>query len=459
MRTRAIASSILIGMTIFAGFTLAFARSPFFLEATSATTQSDPAVQNNAEFYAAANTVLQTMSKILDLPVKSPLKESVRTKAQIRQYLVDAQNKEETPEKRYADRRTLEAFGLIPKGFPLDSFLLDLLTDQVAGLYDPHGKQFFIADWISPVEQKPVMAHELTHALDDQYFHLKKWQDAVRSDDDASLARDAVIEGSALAAMMDYTLADLHTNVRSLPDIAPFIESGVAGQMDKDPNLAKAPEFIRDELLFPYLQGAEFTQQVLKESDGWPDFKKVFQNPPASTQQILHPELYFQNVRPEDVKFPGIKSALPAGYVQLDDNVVGEFALGEILKKFNGPGDAEKFAPMWRGDRYILFENKNSKQAILIVLFALDSDTDAAAFFPVYRKVLEKKDALSAPLSEGPQLAIFANAYISCAGEKCLIIDGAGQEASARIAGKLGWQASTQSDEAGNSSALSQTVR
>ncbi|HEV2617639.1 MAG TPA: hypothetical protein VGU63_13630, partial [Candidatus Acidoferrales bacterium] len=153
--------------------------------------------QTNEEFFVAADQVLQVMSKILDLPVKTSLKKSIRTKAEIRQYLIEQQKKDESPEKRYADQRTLEAFGLIPKGFPLDSFLLDVLTDQVAGLYDPEKKEFFIADWIDPVEQKPVMAHELTHALDDQYFHLEKWQKAVRANDDASLARDAVVEGSA----------------------------------------------------------------------------------------------------------------------------------------------------------------------------------------------------------------------------------------------------------------------
>lgn len=438
MRTR---TTALFTVIAFVGVALPFAwgRSSRVFSSTKAL--SDSSAQSNAEFYAAANSVLQTMSKILNLPVKSPLKESVRTKAEIRQYLMEEQKREESPEKRYADRRTLEAFGLIPKDFPLDSFLLDLLTDQVAGLYDPRGKQFFIADWISPVEQKPVMAHELTHALDDQHFHLQKWQDAVKSNDDASLARDAVIEGSALAAMMDYTLADLHTDVRSLPDIAPFIESGVAGQMDKDPNLAKAPEFIRDELLFPYLEGAEFSQRVLKATAGWSDFKRVFQNPPASTQQILHPELYFQNVQPETVELPHIKSALPSGYAQLDENVVGEFALGEILKKFDGPGDAEKFAPMWRGDRYALFENKDSKQTILVVLFALDNEKDAAEFFDAYRRVIEKKDGLTAPVSKGSEFAAFSNAYIGCVQARCLSIEGADQPTYERIEQKLGWPA------------------
>jgi hypothetical protein len=414
--------------------------------------------QTDADFYAAADEVLQAMSKILDLPVKSPLQKSIRTKAQIREYLVDEQNKEESPQKRYADRRTLEAFGLIPKGFPLDSFMLDLLTEQVAGLYDPQKKEFFIADWIAPGDQKTVMAHELTHALDDQYFHLEKWEKAVRTNDDASLARDAVIEGSAIAAMMDYTLADLHTSVRELPDIAPFIESSVADEMDKDPNLVKAPPFIRDELLFPYLEGAKFTQKILKANGSWADFQKVFKNPPASTQQILHPEMYFQDVTPETVSLPNLKSDAPHGYAQLDNNVVGEFALSEVLKQFLGPGDAEKFAPMWRGDRYALFENKNTKQTLLVVLLALDSENDATSFFAAYRKALENKDGVKTPVAEGPEFVAFENVFLGCIREKCLSVEGADRAVFDRIGHQLGWPSEPAASNAVSARSVSSTA-
>lgn len=437
MRLRVITAVIALSVVFALALSSALGRP--FHASSSSSVSSNAAVQTNAQFYAAASSVLQTMSKILDLPVKSSLKESIRSKGQIRTFLANGQEKDESAKRRYADQRTLEAFGLIPEGFPLDSFLLNLLTDQVAGLYDPRGRQFFIADWISPEEQKPVMAHELTHALDDQYFHLQKWQKAVRSNDDASLARDAVVEGSAVAAMLDYSLADLHTNVRSMPDIAPFIETSMAGQMESDPNLAKSPLFIRDELLFPYLQGAEFTQRVLQKTAGWQDFKSVFQNPPASTQQILHPDLYFANVKPETVTLPHLKSAMPRGYVRLDENVVGEFAFGEVLKQFLGPGDAEKYAPMWRGDRYALFEDKNSKHDILVVLFALDNEKDTQSFFKAYRRLLEKKYAAAKPLAQGPELARFDKASVSCFMARCLSIEGADATTSARIEGKLHW--------------------
>lgn len=406
-----------------------------------------PTPQTDADFYAATNEVLQTMSKILDLPVKSPLHESIRTKAEIRQYLVDEQDKEESPERRYVDRRTLEAFGLIPKGFPLDSFLLNLLTDQVAGLYDPQKKEFFIASWIDPGDQKEVMAHELTHALDDEYFHLDKWQKAARGNDDASLARDAVIEGSALAAMMDYQFADLHTSVREMPDIAPFIESGIEDSMDKDPNLSKAPPFVRDELLFPYLDGAVFTQKVLKATGSWADFQEVFKNPPASTQQILHPDMYFQKVIPEQVKLPHLKSAIPRDYVELDENIVGEFALSEVLKQFVCPGDAERYAPMWRGDRYALFENKRTKETILVVLLALDGETDAKTFFGVYRNALEEKYAIKTPAVEGKEFAAFGHVFLDCQHSRCLSVEGANRKTFDRIVHQLGWPAEPQLSE------------
>lgn len=438
MRSRAIAALVVI-VLVFSTIVLHSEFAHAQEASRSSGSASHPASQKDADFYAATNEVLQEMSKILDLPVKSHLQESIRDKAQIRAYLVDEQDKAESPEKRYVDRRTLEVFGLIPKGFPLDSFLLDLLTDQVAGLYDAQKKEFFIASWISPADQKPVMAHELTHALDDQYFHLDKWEKAVRSNDDASLARDAVIEGSALAAMMDYTLTDLHTSVRELPDIAPFIESSVADEMDKDPNLAKAPPFVRDELLFPYLEGAKFTQRVLKATGSWADFQKVFKDPPLSTQQILHPDLYFDHLKPETVHLPHLKSDMPRGYVQLDEDIVGEFALGEVLKQFLGPGDAEEYAPMWRGDRYALFENKNTKQTTLVVLLALRSESDTKRFFTAYRKALEAKHSLKAPSTQGPEFAGFNDVFLACRTATCLSIEGADRSVFDHVDHQLGW--------------------
>src|ERR1700724_4900 len=118
-----------------------------------------PSGAASAEFLQAADEVLAEMSKILSLPVKEPLKKSVRSREEIREFLIRQMREDKDDTKRYADQKALEALGLIPKGYPLDQKLLALLTEQIAGLYDPREREFFIADWTQPAEQRVIMAH------------------------------------------------------------------------------------------------------------------------------------------------------------------------------------------------------------------------------------------------------------------------------------------------------------
>jgi len=161
---------------------------------------------NSAEFSAAADEVLQQVSEITGLKQLTPVKKTLRSRDEIRAYVLREMDEEKKPAERDAEARTDEAFGLIPKGFELDNFMVDLLTEQIAGLYDPKAREFYIADWIPIDDQRMVMAHELTHALQDQHFQIEVWEKAARPNDDAELAREAVLEGSAMAAMIDYLL-------------------------------------------------------------------------------------------------------------------------------------------------------------------------------------------------------------------------------------------------------------
>ena len=166
-----------------------------------------PASAQSAEFLQAADEVMAQMSKLISLPILSPLKKSLRSRDEIRAYLLRKMKEDKDADKRYADQKTMEKFGLLPKNYPLEQTLVKVLTEQIAGLYDPDSQEFFIADWNSPADERMVMSHELTHALQDQHFHIDNWSDAAKPNDDAELARDAVLEGSAMAAMVDYELA------------------------------------------------------------------------------------------------------------------------------------------------------------------------------------------------------------------------------------------------------------
>lgn len=397
----------------------------------------------NPEFLKAADEVLQQMSVILHLPIKQPLKKSLRSKQEIRAYLIQADKEDKDDAQRYADAKSLEAFGLIPKNFPLDSFMLDVLTEQVAGLYDPKAKEFYIADWIPSDEQRDVMSHELTHALEDQSFDVDPWIKAARPNDDAELARDSVSEGTALAAMLDYSLRDQHLSVREIGDVTALIRPGAIEEMDKDSNLAKAPLVIRDSLLFPYLAGTSFSQQFLKAHTGWEDLHLLFERPPVSTQQIMHPDFYLKNVGPAKVSLPKLKTLVPADWKPLEENVMGEFGLEEILKQLLDPARAAQLAPAWDGDRYALFEDAKTKDARLVFLLALETTEDAARFFGQYSEALEMKYSSRTQLYRRPNFFQFqtdtGGVFLRCVDLQCVTVEGATRQTFDAINRAIGW--------------------
>jgi hypothetical protein len=437
-----------------AAFLLAFAATLPAQNAATPLQSTAPAVPqvppqtappSSPEFTKAADQVLEQMSKILDLPIIEPLKKSLRSKQEVRDYLVREEKEDRTEAERYADDKTLEAFGLIPKGFPLDSFMLDVLTDQVAGLYDPKAKEFYIADWIPANEQRTVMSHELTHALEDQSFHIDPWIKAARPNDDAELARDAVSEGSAMAAMVDYQMIDQKMGVRDMPDVTLMIRAGAVSEMDKDPNLSKAPPFIRDELLFPYLAGTGFTQQFLKAHSGWKDLHLIFQNPPVSTQQILHPDLYLHGVKPEALVLPEWKGVVPDDWKLLEENTIGEFGLNEILKQLLDVNRADFLSPSWKGDRYATFEDAKTQSNPLVFLVALDNADDAGHYFSEYGEALERKYKARTDVFRRPDFFQFQSesggVFLRCVATHCVSVEGATRETFDKITQALGWPA------------------
>src|SRR5271168_1253709 len=425
--------------------------------------RTSPQTASSPEFIKAADEVLAQMSKILDLPIREPLKKTLRSKQEVRDYLIREDKEDKKDAERYADDKTLEAFGLIPKGFPLDSFMLDVLTDQVAGLYDPKAKEFYIADWIPVDEQRTVMSHELTHALEDQSFRIDDWIKAARPNDDAELARDSVSEGSAMAAMVDYQMLDQHIGVRELPDVTLLIRAGAITEMDKDPNLAKAPIYIRDELLFPYLAGTGFTQEFLKAHSGWKDIHLIFENPPVSTQQILHPDLYLNGTKPVAVTLPAWKGVAPEDWKLLEENTMGEFGVGEVLKQFKKDNSEGPLSTAWKGDRYAVFDDPKSKTTPLVFRIALDNPEDAARFFGQYSEALELKHSGRTNLFRRPNYFQFqtdsGGVFLRCVANTCLTVEGATRETYDKIDKAIGWDPAPVAPSATPTQTLTQQYR
>jgi hypothetical protein len=393
-------------------------------EAAVAPPSADAKATSDAEFIAAADEVLGKMSEITGLKLRTPLKKSLRSREEIRAYVIKQMNEEKTLAERYAGARSAEAFGLIPKGFDLDAFMVNVLTEQVEGLYDPKTREFYIADWSPLSEQRMVMAHELTHALEDQHFQIEAWLKAARPNEDAELARDAVLEGSAMVAMIDYLM--LGTG-RSLKDLPEFDPSMLIGDLGSTPTLQKAPPFIKDALIFPYLGGLTFSAAILKDS-GWSGLPALFEKPPVSTQQILHPALYRSGRIPQSVTLPPLEKLLGGGWTKLDENVMGEFGWKEVLKQFLDATRGKSLAASWGGDKYVLYEEKQSKRLMLMTRLHVDSEEHATRFFGQYSEVLEKKYSDRSNLFRRPNFFSFdspdGGVFLYCFGVECVTMEG-----------------------------------
>jgi hypothetical protein len=414
-----------------------------FAQKSPALSAPDPAKSATAaEFAAAADEVLAQMSQITGLKLRTPVKKTLRSREEIRAYVISEMNEDKEPAERYASARSAEAFGLLPKGFDIDSFMVDLLTEQIAGLYDPKAHEFYIADWIPLADQKMVMAHELTHALEDQHFQIETWVKAARPNDDGELAREAVLEGSAMAAMIDYLLNESGRSLADLPDIDPGM---LVGDMGSTPGLKKAPPFLKDALVFPYFAGLTFSADLLK-GNGWKGLPAVFSKPPISTQQIMHPALYHSGKTPLTENLPDVGKLLGPDWAKLDENVMGEFGWKEVLKQFLGEERAKPLAAGWNGDRYVVYEHKRTKRLVLVSLLRLSNTAEAVRFFGQYSEALEKKYDERSKLFRRPNFFSFdsidGGVYLRCLEAECLSVEGTMRPVFDGVARAIGWPVS-----------------
>ncbi|HUN62634.1 MAG TPA: hypothetical protein VMU53_11625 [Candidatus Sulfotelmatobacter sp.] len=412
--------------------------------------QASPAPGNNPaatsadpEFLATADEVMNEMAEITGWKVKTPLKKSIRTRAEIHAYILSEMDDEKDAQERYASARSAEAFGLLPKNFDLDHFLVDLLTEQIAGLYDPKKHEFYIADWIQPDEQRMVMSHELTHALQDQYFHIDAWARAAKPNDDAELARESVLEGSAMAGMLEYEMRDKGLKLTDLPDIDPSI---FVGDLNDTPMLKKAPQFIKDSLMFPYFDGLRFSMSILR-GGGWSGFAPVFDRPPSGTQQIMHPLLYRENKQPMAVKVDLPEGVPGDGWTKLEENVMGEFGWKEVLKQFLDEERAKKVMTGWDGDDYATYEQKDNKQNLMLFTrLHFDSAELASGFFAAYRDALKRKypeRTIRVDAANGLEFksSSSVNVFFRCQADQCITLEGGDAVIWEKWTKKLGWPA------------------
>ena len=339
----------------------------------------------------ASVEVDEAVSDLSEITGWKPLKRvqcDLMDRAALKKYLEQKVKEDIKPEEIRAEELILKKFGLVPQDFGLARTMVDLLTEQAAAFYDYHKKKLFVLEGGDPAGKPMVMIHELAHALADQRFDLGKFIKKGKSDD-SSLARMAVMEGQATWLMMASSSKKAGMSLKEMP--AALLEMAGRGSETaaaQYPVLASAPLYIRSSLLFPYSEGLRFNHTVIQKL-GQSGFSKVFQDPPVSSQQILHPDVYFADGKPLEVVLPKLPSE--RDWKTLTSGSVGEFDHSVLLEQYVGKAEADDIAPHWRGAVAAVVEHKRDRRPVLLYASEWDSLESARKMFEAYRRVLKGK--------------------------------------------------------------------
>ena len=410
------------------------AAAPDAGHADTGTSEADPAKEKEVEPREGPNpeTLLEEADRIADeietfrgLGPLRPIDKDIKDREQLRQSLTEHFSDDRSARAMAREAKVFQKLGLLPADLDYRQLILDLYTEQIAGFYDERAGQLNIMEGLPLALQRPTMAHELFHAIQDQRFGLTELIHPLNDDTSAAdlvAARMALVEGDAMAVMLDFSLYREGTlpkdDVRSFVDSPmmrtafshlDFDELGAVESMEEtSPStpfpseesatssghtaglsgtvLADAPFVIQRSLTFPYLHGLRFVI-ALRRGRSWDAFNAVYRYPPVSTEQILHPERYASGDEPVVLDY----RARPVlrDWTRIYDTVMGEFQMRLFLKKhlvrdLDGSVDKKKIARRrveeattgWDGDRLRAFESEDGRVAITH-LSAWDSTDDA----------------------------------------------------------------------------------
>src|ERR1035437_6643598 len=380
------------------------------------------------QLFSLVDELIKFSSDETGLPIKSQVKRQITSRATVESYLKEKFDEDESARRMQRSEIVLKKFGLLDRDFALKPFLLQLLKEQIEAYYDSKTKTVYMLDWVDIEEQKPVLAHELTHALQDQHSDLEKWNDQTPDDvslnsrddndhlakDEMDTAREAVAEGQATAVMMDYILKPMGKSLVKDPEVMDFVRQHMAASEDS-PVLARAPLLLSESLLFPYREGLSFEQDVWMDQGQAAAFAGTLDRPPSSSWEIINPREYEKRHMPAVPLLPNIHPLVDKLYKPYDIGQVGQLDVHILTSLFGGDRAARDLTPAWDGGLYWAGQRLSAKtpqeqastnSIALFYLSAWKNAASAQAFVRIYadelgRKYSGVKELRSADLSSG----------------------------------------------------------
>jgi len=339
------------------------------------------------QLFSLVDELIKFSSQETGLPIKSDVKRKLTTRTDVEKYIKEKFNEDQGSKRLQQDEIVLKKFGLLDRDFKLKPFLLALLTEQIEAYYDSKSKTVFMLDWVDPEEQKSVLAHELTHALQDQHSDLEKWDDQTPENvstnaagdqdhlakDEMDTARDAIAEGQATAVMIDYSLKPMGKSLVKDPEVMDLVKQQMTG--DDSPVMARAPILLSESMLFPYREGVSFEQDIWMDQGQAAAFAGTLDRPPTSSWEIINPRQYESKSIPAIPLLPDIHPLVDSAYRPYDIGQMGQLDVHILSEVLGGDRAASDLTPAWNGGLYWAGQLRSAKTS------AEQNNTKSLAFF------------------------------------------------------------------------------
>ncbi|MFA5801965.1 MAG: hypothetical protein WC911_05740 [Thermoleophilia bacterium] len=324
-------------------------------------------------------TIERDISLLRNLPIKQDIQVTYLSRDQLAEKIKLEESQNISPQEVASDEKLLKILGLLSPGENLLNEASSMMGEEIAGYYDDKTRELKVITVSRRIgmQTASTVAHEITHALQDQSFNLQEFlpHDGT-GNSDRDLARLALVEGDASKTSNDYM--DKLIKVSDDPADKQIIE-----------DMGSTFSYLEDQLEFPYIYGERFVNYIIGNGT-WDSVDAIYARPPESSEQIMHPHKYVEDEQPMEVNIPDLTGFIGADWAQIDEDVVGEFDVRELLIQNLPQQQAEDGAAGWGGGKYRFYQRPDGS-VLYVMLLEWDTEADTGEFFSAMMASLEKR--------------------------------------------------------------------
>jgi hypothetical protein len=378
--------------------------------------------------------ILGFAAKDTDMPRQAAVRYRLVSEDEVKKYMEGALSNSEEMQRMARSEVVLKKFGYLPQDFSLKTYLVQASATWLGGYYEPKTKFMNLVNWVGLDEQRPIMAHELTHALQDQNYDLGKWEHrlhraaAMQVAADESIesdARRAVVEGQAMIVYFDYLLKPYGRTLGDTPNAMEFLKGRLTSTYDTSLVVRNAPLLFKETTLFPYREGFMFEMELMQKGGNNLAFAGAFARPPATTHEVLEPKAYLEGERTPTFVIPDLSGVLSKEFETYDSGTMGQLDVRILSQQLGTENDMFTVTPNWQGGAYVAVKRKPSpanpgsappavSTSDIALLYVSRWKTAAGAqrFMELYQKSLAKRVGVS---DEKPWVPTACSSASGCA--------------------------------------------